>query len=269
MAIIAMASVSSASARDIAEYFSRHNETARDTPMDFSPWEQFLATYLEPGINGVNRIDYKRVTPEDRETLIRFLDITMATIPVSRQRRQEQLAFWLNLYNALVVRVVLDHYPVASIRDINISGLFSRGPFKRRLAKVENREISLSDIRDILLMPPIFNDSRIPYALCDGSMGGPQIWPEPYQPNNLDFQLNRAARNFINHPRAFGVEGPKLTASMLYKWQRAAFGRHDVDILLHAVRFADTNLVPIFSGRSRIDEYSYDWRLNEPDGIRP
>jgi len=267
--LMALAGISSASARDIAEYFARHNESAQDTPMDFAPWSHFLTTYVEPGINGVNRIDYKRVSDEDHEALVRFIDITLATIPVSRLRRQEQLAYWINLYNALIVRVALDHYPVSSIRDINISGLFSRGPFKRRLAKVENREISLSDIRDIILMPPIFNDSRIPYALCDGTMGGPQIWPEAFQPATIDFQLNRAATNFVNHPRAFSIEDTRLTASMLYKWQKTAFGKQDVDILLHAIRFADPGLVPTLSSHSQIDDYFYDWRLNEPDIFRP
>ena len=70
------------------------------------------------------------VTPEGRADLDAYL-ASLAAVPVSTLSRPEQMAFWINLYNALTVRVVLDHYPVASIRDIDISpGLFSNGPWQ-------------------------------------------------------------------------------------------------------------------------------------------
>ena len=67
----------------------------------------------------------------DRKALAQYLD-ALAAVPISRYERDEQLAYWINLYNALTVKVILDHYPVDSIRDINISpGWFSVGPWTR------------------------------------------------------------------------------------------------------------------------------------------
>src|SRR5262249_38666689 len=151
--------------------------------------------YLVPG--KVNLIRYAQVTPIDRESLNAYI-ARLSALLVSKYARAEQLAYWINLYNALTVRLVLDHYPVASIRDIDISpGLFADGPWDKDLITVEGKRITLNDIEHRILRP-IWNDPRLHYALNCAALGCPNLQPTAFTSDNADQLMERGARDFIN-----------------------------------------------------------------------
>ena len=132
--------------------------------VDHSRWSAFLARYRHLGSDRIARLAYGRVGAADRQALDAYLDF-LQSIPVSALSRTAQRAFWINLYDALTVRLVLAHYPVASIRDIDISpGLFTSGPWRAILATVEGEKITLDDIEHRILRP-IWRDPRIHYVL--------------------------------------------------------------------------------------------------------
>ena len=94
----------------------------------FTFWPTFLARDVDAQHpSGMHRLRYASVSAEDRQALQDYLAV-LQTVPISTYNRQEQQAYWVNLYNALTVSVFLAHYPVASIRDIRLSELFSAGP---------------------------------------------------------------------------------------------------------------------------------------------
>ncbi|MDY0042938.1 MAG: DUF547 domain-containing protein, partial [Desulforhabdus sp.] len=172
MAIIgvALAGMAPVYAVPKAELWAKWNEydASSTTRVDHSPWGRFLQDYLvtdDP--SGVNLVHYSRVTASDRKELDAYLD-RLQQVKVTGLNRAEQKAYWINLYNALTMKVVLDHYPVKSIRDINLSsgllGLFTGGPWKAKLARVEGEELSLDDIEHRILRP-IWRDKRIHYAV--------------------------------------------------------------------------------------------------------
>src|SRR5260370_26652510 len=93
--------------------------------IDHAAWGGFLRKHLRPGGDGINRLAYGAIGSADRDTLAAYID-TLAATPISGFAQPEQFAFWVNLYNAITIRTVLAHYPVRSIRDIDISpGLFA------------------------------------------------------------------------------------------------------------------------------------------------
>jgi hypothetical protein len=96
-------------------------DPASTREVDHSAWGSFLTRYLRIGADSIHRVAYGEVTPADRRALDDYL-AELSRTPISQYNRAEQLAFWINLYNALTVRTILEHYPVASIRDIAISG---------------------------------------------------------------------------------------------------------------------------------------------------
>ena len=101
------------------------HDPASQATVDHAAWGRLLETYVRAGEDGVNRFDYAAVTTADRAALGRYI-MGLAALPVDDYGRPEQLAYWVNLYNALTVRLVLDHYPVRTIRDIDISpGFFA------------------------------------------------------------------------------------------------------------------------------------------------
>ena len=88
--------------------------------IDHDEWDAFLSA-ISGSADGVHRVAYGEVTPADRALLENYI-ARLAALPISAYSRPEQMAYWINLYNALVVRLVVDHYPIASIRDIGKAG---------------------------------------------------------------------------------------------------------------------------------------------------
>jgi hypothetical protein len=240
------------------------HDASSTTTIDHSGWGRFLETYLvtDPP-SGVNLVRYGEVTAEDRRMLETYLEALQA-VQVTRLNRAEQKAYWINFYNALTIKVILDHYPVESITDIDISpGLFSNGPWKAKLVVVEGEKISLDDIEHRILRP-IWQDNRVHYAVNCASIGCPNLQPEPFTVENTEQLLEKGAREYIRHPRgARFVDDDHLVLSSIYDWFQVDFGGSERGVLRHLSRYAD----PAVSERLvRFDgdiDYEYDWELND------
>lgn len=230
--------------------------------IDHDDWDAFLVRYLRIGADGVHRVAYGAVAPEDRALLENYV-ARLGGLPISRYSRPEQMAYWINLYNALVVRLVVDHYPIASIRDIGKgSGAPGVGPWRRKLVEVEGTPLSLSDIAHRILRP-IWHDPRIHYALACGAVSCPNLQPEPFYADQLDRQLSEAAMAYVNDRRCIRIEGDQLGLSSLYRWYREDFGPTDRDVINHLMAYAEPNLAMKLQGFDRISDDGFDWRLND------
>lgn len=227
--------------------------------VDHSLWSGFLATYVIAGDDGINRVRYGRVSDSDRAALERYLTLLSDT-PVGRLSRPEQLAFWINLYNALTVRMVLDNYPVDSIRAIR-SGIFSSGPWGRALIAVESVEITLDDVEHRILRP-LWRDPRLHYALNCASLGCPNLQRQAFTAGNANTLMNMAARDFVNHPRGVQIDGETAIVSSIYDWFASDFGGDMKSIIAHLTQYADADLA---AALKRVTEfrYGYDWDLND------
>jgi len=234
-----------------------------DRVVDHSAWERFMAKYLVTSHpSGINRVEYGEVSAVDKQTLKSYLD-DLQQVPVSQLNRNEQKAYWINLYNAATLDIVLDHYPVSSITKVNLaSGLFSRGPWEAKILKIEGQEVSLNDIEHRILRP-IWKDPRVHYAVNCASIGCPNLQDRAYTSKNTEVLLEKGAREYINHPRGAAFEGKKLVLSSIYDWFQEDFGGSDQGVLRHLRRYAAPDLagkLESFSGRI---DYQYDWSLNE------
>jgi hypothetical protein len=229
--------------------------------IDHSYWTALLQKYLVVG--QTNRLHYARVTPEDHFALDAYVD-RLTALPISRYSRSEQLAYWINLYNAVTVLLVLDHYPVRSIRDIDISpGLLSVGPWDKDLIHVEGKHLTLNDIEHRILRP-IWNDPRVHYALNCASLGCPNLLPLGFTAANADRLLDQAARDFIN-TRAVQVKNGKLIVSSIYVWFTEDFGGSEAGVLDHLRHYAAPPLAAKLAAFHKIAGDTYDWRLNDAD----
>jgi hypothetical protein len=241
--------------------WTAHDETSSAT-LDHATWQRLLQAYRVLGTDGVARFAYGRVGAADRAALAAYLD-DLAAMPISRYARAEQFAFWVNLYNALTVKVVLDHYPVASIRDIDISpGLFSDGPWDAELLRIEGEPVSLNDIEHRILRP-IWRDPRVHYAVNCASIGCPDLAAEAFTAANTDALLEAGARAYVNSPRGARVEAGRLTVSSIYIWFEEDFGGSDWSVIEHLRRYADPTLAAELQGHRTIDDDAYDWSVND------
>lgn len=249
-----------------AELWARWQQHDPDSErqIDHGLWADFLEKYLiTDHPSGVNQVRYGAVTPKDKQRLARYLDRLQA-VPVSALNRAEQKAFWINAYNALTVKVILDHYPVDSIRDIDLSGWFTKGPWKAGLLTVEGEKLSLDDIEHRILRP-IWRDNRVHYAVNCASIGCPDLQDVPFTARNMEELLDKAARQYINHPRGVHFQNDeKLVISSIYDWFQEDFKESLNGVLEHLASYADPQLANRLRSFSGDVDYAYDWRLNEP-----
>lgn len=247
---------------DLWERWKQHDPSST-VRVDHAPWRTFLHKYLVTDHpDGVHRLRYGDVALQDRLALGDYVK-ALEDVGVTGLNRREQMAYWINFYNALTVKVVLDHYPVKSIRHIDISpGLFRFGPWDAKLVRVEGHPVSLNDMEHRILRP-IWNDSRVHYAVNCASLGCPNLQPEPFTSENLEPALEKAAVEFINHPRGARLEGRRLVLSSIYEWFQVDFGGSEEAVLAHIGQYARPPLAEaIRDYRGRIS-YDYDWSLNE------
>ncbi len=254
----------SAPRAELWERWVAHDEASTAT-IDHSAWTNFLSVYLEEFPDGVNRMRYADVKAADREQLEHYV-AGLAATTISNYNRAEQRAYWINLYNALTVKVVLDHYPVSSIRDIDISpGLFSVGPWDKKLVAIEGEKLSLNDIEHRILRP-IWKDPRIHYAVNCASIGCPNLAPSAFTAETSESLLEKGARDYVNHPRGVEIVNGKPVASKIYDWFKPDFGKNDEELLAHLRRYAEPTLREKLIGFSHLSGYRYDWALNDVAG---
>jgi len=249
---------------DLWKRWLAHDKSSSQT-INHQAWGKLLRKYVRIDAKGIARFSYQTVSRSDKSVLDGYVK-TLASKPISKFNRIEQKAYWINLYNALTVKVVLDYYPVKSIRDINISsgffsGLFSRGPWNKKLIAIEGNKVSLNDIEHRILRP-IWRDSRIHYALNCASIGCPNLQKQVFTSKNVEKKLTVSARQFINNYRGVSVQNGKVTVSKIYDWFYDDFGSSQKSLIKHLKRYANADLKKKLGKITKIDKVAYDWKLN-------
>ncbi len=257
-------SLAAAQGSTITKAFSTSHEGST-LKVDNSDWALILKRYISVGPTGINRFSYATVTAPDRVRLNEYI-ASLAKVDPSALSANEQRAYWINFYNALTINVVLDHYPVNSIRAIK-SGVFTPGPWDLVLTKVDGHPLTLNNIEHDILRAN-WHDPRVHYAVNCASLGCPNLAAVPYTGAKLGEQLDKAARAFINHPRAVSVKDGRITLSKIYDWYSDDFGDGSQKAVVHHIKqYADPKLKSQLAQSSDIADYQYDWRLNAPGPV--
>lgn len=263
ISLILVMTLSSASSlrADLWDQWQAHDETSMKQ-VDHSAWETLLLNFIRPGNDGVHRIAYGRMKTGGREALDDYLE-GLSKIQITSYRRDEQMAFWINLYNALTVDLVLDHYPIPSLRKLEKQSTdHDLGPWDRKLMTVEDISLSLNDI-ETRILAPVWKDYRVHYALSCGAISCPNLQPIPYSGAMLEKQLSEVAIAYINDTRSIIIKGDKLHVSSLYRWNISDFGGSDRGIIHHLMAYAKPDLAMSLQKFDRIHGDSFDWRLND------
>ena len=234
--------------------------------IDHSAFSALLGAYVVPDGNGYNRVAYRAFARDGHGPLKRYLAGLQAARP-SGFARAEALAYWINLYNAATLDVVLDHYPVRSIKEIRLGGggllglgLFGSGPWAAPILSVEGEALSLDDVEHRIVRP-IFGDPMTHYALNCASYSCPNLAVTAYTGDRLGRMMEEVAAAYVNHPRGVDIGSAGITASRIYSWYAADFGGRAA-LKPHWQRFSAPERAAAI-GAARIAGYAYDWRLND------
>ena len=236
-------------------------EADSEIVVDHSAWTLFLQAYVKTDDEDVNRVAYADVSYADQKVLDEYLD-DLQNVDPRRLNRNEQLAYWTNLYNARTVDLILEYYPVESIREIKF-GLFSTGPWGEPLMTVIGKDLSLNDIESGIVRP-IWDEPRIHYTFNCAALGCPNLGKEAYRGAVIERQMEEAANAYVNHPRgvAFDEDG-ELVISKIYAWYREDYGDGKDGILRHIEKYLPAEKAVRVRERGKVDSYAYDWRLND------
>ncbi len=242
-------------------FWASSTETSTAT-IDHRPWQELLTRYLDTHHpSGIHRFAYSRVSAEDKGTLHLYLSYLQGLDP-RRYNKAKQRAYWINLYNALTVKLILDHYPVSSIREIHRS-FFAIGPWDDPIAVIAGERLTLNDIEHGILRP-IWKDPRLHYAVNCASLGCPNLASRAYTAGNTDTLLEEGARSYINHPRGVRFAGGTLILSSIYHWFKEDFGNSDAVVKQHLLQYAAPALASQIRAHQGAIDHGYDWGLNQP-----
>ena len=241
------------------ENFHQTNATSQ-VQIDNKIWNDILSTYLSRTKENVTLFDYEAVTDADKAALKVYIN-SLSEIDPTELNENEAFAYWSNLYNALTIDIVLNHYPVKSILRIT-SGL-RPGPWKRKLVTVNGEKLSLDNIEHDILRA-YFKDPRVHYAVNCASNGCPNLAETAFTGAALNTMLDAGARDYINHPRGVSIDDARVTASSIYKWFQEDFGDSKEGVIAHLKQYAEPELKAQLDIAATINNYEYDWSLNNP-----
>ncbi|GAC1518428.1 MAG: DUF547 domain-containing protein [Myxococcales bacterium] len=218
-------------------------------------WTAALHKYVRAG-----KVDYRGLKEHGAllDTYLRTL-LGVKKEELAALDRAEQLAFWINAYNAYAVRLILDHFPVDSIRSI---GLFPGAAFRRKFIPLAGEQLSLNDVEDRLRA---LNEPRIHFAIVCASKSCPELKGEAYTAGRLDKDLEEATRAFLRDPEKnrFDEEARTFHLSSIFKWYRGDFERAAGSLEEYLARNAPGGAaLALRKGGVRLDFLGYDWSLN-------
>ena len=240
------------------------DETSSAT-IDHGSWQEILDGYVRTDDSGVNLFDYAAIAANAGDTakLSAYIDYLQGHDP-SEYSRAEQMAFWINLYNAVTVQVVLSEYPVDSIKEIHEGVIPNTGPWQDPHTQVNGRDLSLDDIEHGILRP-LWKDKRIHYAVNCAAYGCPHLLATAFTAANTEELLEQGARDYVNTPRGVDfVDEDSIVISSIYQWYAEDFGNTEESVVAHLVDYADADLAARLEGFEGSIDYEYDWSLNEP-----
>jgi hypothetical protein len=239
--------------------FWKASEESSDERVDHGTWQRLLDRYLAVADDGPNLFRYDAVSPADRAALMAYLD-GLAALDPRRLARAEQLAYWINLYNALTVQVVLDHPRADSILAMG-GGWFSRGPWNDDLVEIAGQPVTLNDIEHRILRP-IWQDHHIHYAVNCASFSCPDLAAEAYTRDNARRLMDAGEHSYLRHPRGldFDPDG-ELRLSSIFEWYVEDFGGSRESLLSYLADERPDLADRLRNYRGGID-YHYDWSLN-------
>ncbi len=230
--------------------------------IDHTTWQVFLQKYVNT--DNDSKVKYAAVSNSDKQALNGYID-TLGSINPLLYKRAEQYAYWANLYNAITIKLILDHYPVKSIKKIELSRSFrpwSRGPWDDDVISINNTAISLNDIEHVILRP-IWQDPRTHYAVNCASIGCPNLANQAFTAENTEQLLEQNASAFINSNKGLKYVGKnKVVLSKIYSWYKGDFGDTQAELIEHLKQYADNERLKALNNNPSI-KYEYNWNLND------
>jgi hypothetical protein len=236
---------------------------AAASPPDYRVWGELLSRYYDPA-RGMRYGELQR----REKARLQALRQQLAAVDPGQLTPADQLAYWINLYNVSIVALVVDHYPVESVRDLSTDPIIRLNVFKKPSVRVKGGTLSLDEVEHQRIRTG-FRDARIHFAVNCAAESCPPLRTEPYVGARLAEQLDDQTRKFLAGPLGARLEqrGGRVTVhvSKVMDWFAEDFERWPGG----QVAFLKRHLPPEQRRRLEAAEHvelefdDYSWKLND------
>lgn len=225
------------------------------TAIDHGAFDKLLKKY----VNDKGQVNYKG-WKADQTAFNQYLDQLSKNPPAASWSKPEQMAYWINAYNAYTIRLILDHYPVQSIKDIGskIKIPFVTTPWAAKFFSIGGNKMSLDNIEHGTLRKQ-YNDPRIHFALVCASRSCARLRNEAYTAAKLENQLNDQGRDFVNDPAKNKPGKATAQLSKYFDWYKGDWNSNGQTVMSWVNKYAATKI----DNNTKITYLDYNWKLNE------
>lgn len=236
---------------DLANKEVKLNES-NSSPISHEKWTVLLQNHVK-----ADRVDYQGII-KDSVLFNSYIKQLESSLPNDKNwSRDEQFAYWVNAYNAFTVKLIIDNYPVKSIKDIKGGIAFVNSVWDIKFIKIEGQELDLNNIEHGILRKK-FKDPRIHFAVNCASISCPALINEAYTAEKLDAQLTEATKMFLNSESKNILDPEKPKLSPIFSWYKSDFTK-DQSLVEFINKFTEE---PIKES-AQISKTDYDWNLND------
>lgn len=221
------------------------NETVEVVEPTFSH-DKFNAL-LKKNVTYTGKVNYNGF--KGNASFKEYLNELSSNEPQSSWSRNKKLAYWINVYNAFTIKLIIDNYPVKSIMDLH-----GGKPWDHKFIKIGSNTYSLNHVEHKIIRP-VFKDPRIHFACVCAALSCPKLANKAYTESNVNSLLTIQTKYFINNANKNKIEENNLMVSQLFNWYAGDFG----DVHKYIAKYSKT----AFSPDAKIEFMTYDWSLNK------
>ena len=208
---------------------------------------------LQKNVDKTGRVDYQSL--KNNETLLdNYLAYIQNNEPTKDWSSNKKKAFWINTYNAYTIKIILNNYPLKSIRDIKIDG---KTAWKIPFVKVGQKRYTLDQIEHKILRKK-FNDPRIHVGINCASVSCPRLWDFAFTEDNIASSLDNLMKEFINDTTRNKISKKNVALSEIFNWFSKDFIKNGT-----IINYLNTYAAIKISEKASIKYLTYDWSLNK------
>lgn len=227
---------------DVIEQVGKDKSGEEETLGRHDAFDALLRKYVSTD----GRVDYAGMRSRISE-LESYLQL-LSAVDIKQLRRGEELAFWINAYNAFTIKMILDNYPLKSITDLH-----GGKPWDVKWISLNGQKLSLNQIENDIIRPK-FNEPRIHFAVNCAAKSCPPLMNRAWTAENLESSLEKQTTDFINNSRYNSISRNRVAVSRIFDWYAADFGE--------LIGFLQSYSKTPISDEARIEFLEYDWSLN-------
>lgn len=225
-------------------YFQKFKELTHGGVPKHNNWDRLLQKH----VTNTGDVDYVAFS-KDSELLDSYLNLLGKNPPAKNWTKNEKLAYYINLYNAGTLKLILENYPVKSIKDIS-------SPWSKKRVKIGTRKFSLGSLEHSILRK--MNEPRIHFAINCASYSCPKLLNRAFMASKMEQQLEQATKDFILDLKRNNVSSQKAELSEIFKWYK-----NDFTVNGTLLEYIDQYTPQKISNNTEIKYIDYNWSLNE------